>query len=47
MRIIQGFAAAAFETLVSATVSEIFFVHQRGKKLSIWSLFVMGGNKLG
>lgn len=47
MRVCQGFAAAPFETLISATVSEIFFVHEKGKMLSIWNLFVMGGVKLG
>jgi MFS family permease len=47
MRVIQGFAAAPLETLISATVSEIFFVHEKGKMLSIWNLFVMGGVKLG
>jgi len=47
MRVVQGFAAAPLETLVSATVSEIFFVHEKGKMLSIWNLFVMGGVKLG
>lgn len=47
MRIVQGFAAAPLETLISATVSELFFVHEKGKMLSIWNLFVMGGVKLG
>lgn len=47
MRVVQGFAAAPLETLVSATVSELFFVHEKGKMLSIWNLFVMGGVKLG
>ncbi|KAF4634489.1 hypothetical protein G7Y89_g3610 [Cudoniella acicularis] len=47
MRVIQGFAAAPFETLVSATIAEIFYTHEKGKMLSIWNLFVMGGVKLG
>jgi len=47
MRVIQGFSAAPLETLISATVSELFFVHEKGKMLSIWNLFVMGGVKLG
>jgi len=47
MRFIQGFAAAPLETLVSATISELFFVHERGQRLSVWSLFVMAGVKLG
>lgn len=47
MRVVQGFSAAPLETLVSATVSELFFIHEKGKMLSIWNLFVMGGVKLG
>ncbi|KAF7881080.1 uncharacterized protein EAF02_006971 [Botrytis sinoallii] len=47
MRAVQGFCASPLETLVSATVSEIFFVHEKGKMLSVWNLFVMGGVKLG
>ncbi|QSZ30496.1 hypothetical protein DSL72_000050 [Monilinia vaccinii-corymbosi] len=47
MRAVQGFCSSPLETLVSATVSEIFFVHEKGKMLSIWNLFVMGGVKLG
>ncbi|PBP24891.1 MFS general substrate transporter [Diplocarpon rosae] len=47
MRVLQGFASAPLETLISATVSELFFVHEKGKMLSIWNLFVMGGVKLG
>jgi MFS family permease len=47
MRAIQGLSAAPLETLVSATVSDLFFVHEKGKMLSIWNLFVMGGVKLG
>ncbi|KAF5873504.1 putative mfs transporter protein [Botrytis fragariae] len=41
------FLCFSLETLVSATVSEIFFVHEKGKMLSVWNLFVMGGVKLG
>jgi MFS family permease len=47
MRVVQGFSAAPLENLISATISEIFFVHEKGKMLSIWNLFVMGGVKLG
>jgi MFS family permease len=47
MRIVQGLAAAPLETLISATISELFFAHEKGKMLSIWNLHVMGGIKLG
>lgn len=47
MRVIQGFSAAPLETLISATISELFFTHEKGKMLSVWNLFVMGGVKIG
>ncbi|EKD20278.1 uncharacterized protein L3040_007289 [Drepanopeziza brunnea f. sp. 'multigermtubi'] len=46
-RFIQGVAAAPLDTLIGATVSELFFVHEKGRMLSIWNMFVMGGPKLG
>ncbi|TVY89979.1 putative MFS-type transporter, partial [Lachnellula willkommii] len=38
---------AAFYLINNHEISEIFFVHEKGKMLSIWNLFVMGGVKLG
>ncbi|KAI9050194.1 hypothetical protein LZ554_006335 [Drepanopeziza brunnea f. sp. 'monogermtubi'] len=46
-RFVQGLAAAPLDTLIGATVSELFFVHEKGRMLSIWNLFVMSGAKLG
>ncbi|EEH37126.2 hypothetical protein PAAG_07544 [Paracoccidioides lutzii Pb01] len=43
MRVVQGAASAPLETLVTSTVSDIFFVHQRGRKLAIWGIAVMSG----
>ncbi|KAF7894752.1 uncharacterized protein EAF01_010202 [Botrytis porri] len=47
MRAIQGAASAPVETLVTSTVSDIFFVHQRGQKLAIWGLAILTGALLG
>ncbi|TVY83057.1 putative MFS-type transporter [Lachnellula suecica] len=47
MRGIQGAAGAPVETLVTSTVSDLFFVHQRGQKLAIWGLAVLCGVLLG
>ncbi|KAL2383286.1 hypothetical protein RJZ90_002745 [Blastomyces dermatitidis] len=41
MRIVQGISAAPLETLVTSTVSDIFFVHERGEKLAIWSIAIV------
>ncbi|PGH08900.1 hypothetical protein GX51_00957 [Blastomyces parvus] len=43
MRIVQGISAAPLETLVTSTVSDIFFVHERGEKLAIWGIAVVSG----
>ncbi|PGH36176.1 hypothetical protein GX50_01032 [[Emmonsia] crescens] len=43
MRIVQGVSAAPLETLVTSTVSDIFFVHQRGQKLAIWGISIFSG----
>jgi hypothetical protein len=47
MRIIQGIASAPLETLVMSTVSDLFFVHQRGTRLSIWGMMLASGVLLG
>ncbi|KAK6613724.1 major facilitator superfamily transporter [Botrytis cinerea] len=47
MRAVQGAASAPVETLVTSTVSDIFFVHQRGQKLAIWGLAILTGVLLG
>jgi hypothetical protein len=47
MRIIQGIASAPLETLVTSTVSDMFFVHQRGTRLSIWGCMLGSGVLLG
>ncbi|PVI02942.1 MFS transporter-like protein [Periconia macrospinosa] len=47
MRTIQGMASAPLETLVTSTVSDLFFVHERGTRLSIWGMMLTAGVLLG
>ncbi|KAI6087680.1 MFS general substrate transporter [Hypoxylon rubiginosum] len=47
MRIFQGIASAPLETLVTSTVSDLFFVHQRGFRLSLWGVMLGTGVLLG
>ncbi|EFX00468.1 major facilitator superfamily transporter [Grosmannia clavigera kw1407] len=43
-RIIQGVGAAPFEALVNASVGDLYFVHQRGKRMAFTNLAVFGGS---
>ncbi|KAF2402950.1 MFS general substrate transporter [Trichodelitschia bisporula] len=47
MRFIQGMASAPLETLVTASVADLFFVHERGSRLAIWGMMVHGGVGIG
>ncbi|KAI0480967.1 MFS transporter-like protein [Xylariaceae sp. FL0804] len=47
MRIFQGIASAPLETLVTSTVSDLFFVHQRGLRLSLWGVMLGSGVLIG
>jgi hypothetical protein len=42
-RIIQGVGCAPFESLVNAAVADLYFVHQRGKRMAFTNLAVFGG----
>ncbi|KAI1336425.1 major facilitator superfamily transporter [Xylariaceae sp. FL0016] len=42
-RIIQGVGTAPFESLVNAAVGDLYFVHQRGKRMAFTNLAVFGG----
>lgn len=43
-RIIQGVGCAPFEALVNAAVGDLYFVHQRGKRMAFTNLAVFGGS---
>ena len=42
-RIFQGIGLAPFEALVNATVGDLYFVHERGKRMAISNFAVFGG----
>ncbi|KAG4430432.1 hypothetical protein IFR05_014087 [Cadophora sp. M221] len=42
-RIFQGIGTAPFEALVNAAVGDLYFVHERGKRMALTNLAVFGG----
>ncbi|KAF8863362.1 MFS general substrate transporter [Acephala macrosclerotiorum] len=42
-RIWQGIGTAPFEALVNASVGDLYFVHERGKRMALTNLAVFGG----
>ncbi|KAL2046004.1 hypothetical protein N7G274_001451 [Stereocaulon virgatum] len=42
-RVIQGVGLAPFEALVNASVGDLFFVHERGKRMALSNLALFGG----
>lgn len=45
-RIFQGIAVSPVECLPSATIAEIFFLHERAFRLGIYTLLLLGGKNL-
>lgn len=45
-RIFQGISVSPVECLPSATVAEIFFLHERAYRLGIYTLLLLGGKNL-
>ena len=45
-RIFQGIALSPVECLPSATIAEIFFLHERAYRLGIYTLLLLGGKNL-
>ncbi|KAF2817485.1 MFS1 family protein [Mytilinidion resinicola] len=45
-RIVQGMAVSPVEVLPSATVAEIFFLHERAYRLGIYTLLLLAGKNL-
>ncbi|RPA91821.1 MFS general substrate transporter [Choiromyces venosus 120613-1] len=41
-RVLQGFGLGAFETIVPSTVGDLYFVHQRGKRIAFYNLTFLG-----
>jgi MFS family permease len=42
-RLFQGIGLAPFEALVNATVGDLYFVHERGKRMALTNFAVFGG----
>jgi hypothetical protein len=34
---------APYEVLVQATISDLYFVHERGTRIAVWNLFLLTG----
>lgn len=45
-RIVMGLAVSPVECLPSATIAEIFFLHERAFRLGIYTLLLLGGKNL-
>ncbi len=45
-RIVQGFSTSAFESLIIATVGDIYFVHQRGLRISAINFILNSASSL-
>lgn len=46
-RAFLGAFEAPIESIVPSTITDIFFLHDRGEKVSFYGLSVLGGNELG
>lgn len=46
-RAFLGLFEAPIEAIVPSTVTDIFFLHERGEKIALYGLSVLGGNELG
>ncbi|OCL04279.1 MFS general substrate transporter [Glonium stellatum] len=46
-RAFLGVFEAPIESIVPSTITDIFFLHERGEKVSLYGLSVLGGNELG
>lgn len=45
-RVLQGIAVSPVECLPSATIAEIFFLHERAFRIGIYTLLLLGGKNL-
>jgi MFS family permease len=46
-RAFLGIFEAPIEAIVPSTITDIFYLHERGEKISIYGLGVLGGNEIG
>ncbi|KAK4202046.1 major facilitator superfamily domain-containing protein [Triangularia verruculosa] len=45
-RVVQGIAVSPVEALPSATITELFFLHERAFRIGIYALMLLGGKNL-
>ncbi|KAI9841303.1 MAG: hypothetical protein M1837_000789 [Sclerophora amabilis] len=45
-RVVQGIAVSPCESLPSATIAEIFFLHERAYRIGVYTLLLLGGKNL-
>ncbi len=45
-RIFQGIAVSPVECLPSATIAEIFFLHERAFRIGVYTLLLLGGKNI-
>ncbi|KAK4946506.1 hypothetical protein LTR10_014358 [Elasticomyces elasticus] len=46
-RAFVGWFIGPIESISASTITDIFFLHDRGEKISIWGLSILGGNEIG
>jgi MFS family permease len=46
-RAFLGIFEAPIESIAPSTITDVFFLHERGEKVSLYGLSVLGGNELG
>lgn len=46
-RAFLGLFEAPIEAIVPSTVTDVFYLHERGEKISVYGLAVLGGNEIG
>ncbi|KIX09064.1 uncharacterized protein Z518_00142 [Rhinocladiella mackenziei CBS 650.93] len=46
-RIIQGFGASSSEALGPSVVADLYFLHERGTKVGVYTFMIAGGSALG
>lgn len=46
-RAFLGLFEAPIEAIVPSTITDIFYLHERGEKVSLYGLGVLGGNEIG
>ncbi|GAA5942589.1 uncharacterized protein JCM15063_000045 [Sporobolomyces koalae] len=46
-RVVQGISMGCYFNCVPSAINHIFFVHQRGKRMAVWNIALVGGVNIG